>query len=469
MVAEQARQHCSALFISTENNGNVVDAVCTVYSARGTPPRLLKCSTWVHAKGLAEKRLKDCSTWSGKHEGCMRPRLVPSMGICWPCYGLWAWSLSNCCERLLGHGFADLDYKTAYGHALGCTKIGSPTWPWEALLLLWAGLRVIERASLLRNEGTHKFLRGERWPQGTPAAAAGDMRQCPGFCPVCWHDISVTALGGSATGFTERGAECPSIPLLLPLCSRTMDLLGSPGSYAVGRVLLTHTTALRHGSVVPHASREGALHGGRGVDDEGAGGGRAQRGQAACAAGIPARCVALKRAECLHAATTGSRLVSEASVLICLPVGGPETPGTSKGRLPSKLVSQLARSPRGRRRLHAATAWAWPWHAYACCIGQSWILNAALRATEAAIAGFQDVSAARVKGIMHLHTWPSSTESGYRFKGRGGDRRLLLLRRRRRLLLLLLRSGALRPGGRARLGRRCAGAGQLLAWHPCNE
>ena len=30
MVAEQAQQLCSALFISTEGNGSVVDAVCTV-------------------------------------------------------------------------------------------------------------------------------------------------------------------------------------------------------------------------------------------------------------------------------------------------------------------------------------------------------------------------------------------------------------------------------------------------------
>ena len=37
------------------------------------------------------------------------------------------------------------------------------------------------------------------------------------------------------------------------------------------------------------------------------------------------------------------------------------------------------------------------------------------------------------------------------------------------LLLLLLCAGALRPGGRARLGRRCADVGQLLAWYPCNS
>ena len=89
-------------------------------------------------------------------------------------------------------------------------------------------------------------------------------------------------------------------------------------------------------------------------------------------------------------------------------------------------------------------------------------LSAALCATKAALVG-DDVSAARVKGAMHSHIGSSSTESGYRFKGRGGDRRLLLLRR------LLLRAGALRPRGRARLGRRCADVGQLLAWHPCNN
>ena len=41
------------------------------------------------------------------------------MGIRRPCYGERAWSLFNCCESVLAHGFADLDYKTAYGHALG--------------------------------------------------------------------------------------------------------------------------------------------------------------------------------------------------------------------------------------------------------------------------------------------------------------------------------------------------------------
>ena len=35
MVAEQAQQHCSALFISTEDNGNVGDAVCIVLISKG--------------------------------------------------------------------------------------------------------------------------------------------------------------------------------------------------------------------------------------------------------------------------------------------------------------------------------------------------------------------------------------------------------------------------------------------------
>ena len=63
---------------------------------------------------------------------------------------------------VLAHGFADLDYKMAYSHALGCTKIGLPPWPWKALLLLRAGSSVIGRGNLLQNEGTHNLLRGER-------------------------------------------------------------------------------------------------------------------------------------------------------------------------------------------------------------------------------------------------------------------------------------------------------------------
>ena len=161
----------------------------------------------MHAKGAAEKRLKDCSTRSGKYEGCTRPRLVPSMGICRPCYGVRAWSLSNCCERLFGHGTADLDYKTAYGHALGCTKNCIPPWPWEALLLLRGGSGVIGSRNLLRNEDTHNLLRGERWPQGTPAAA-GDTRQCPGLCLENWHSFLLTALRGSVTDISECGPEC---------------------------------------------------------------------------------------------------------------------------------------------------------------------------------------------------------------------------------------------------------------------
>ena len=269
------------------------------------------------------------------------------MGICRSCDGVWAWSLSNCCESVLAHGTADLDSKIAYGHARGCTKIGLSPWPWETLLLLQAGSGVIGRGNLLRNEGTHNLLRGARWPQGIPAAA-GDMRHCPGLCLECWHSILLTALGGSVTGLMECGAGCPLRPLLLLLRSQTMKLHGSSEFQAVGRVLLTHATALRCGSVVPHAGGESALHGGGGVDDEGAGGGGAQRGQAACAAGIPARGVPLKRAERLHAATAGSSLRAEASVLGLLPIGAPETPGISKDRLPVKPVSQLARSLQGR-------------------------------------------------------------------------------------------------------------------------
>ena len=81
------------------------------------------------------------------------------MGICRPCYGVRAGSLANCCERLFGHGTADLDYKTAYGHALGCTKIGLPPWPWEGLLLLRAGIRCDQEAGTsCVNEGIHIFL-----------------------------------------------------------------------------------------------------------------------------------------------------------------------------------------------------------------------------------------------------------------------------------------------------------------------
>ena len=35
MEAEQAEPRCSALFISTEDNVNVLDAACIIYSARG--------------------------------------------------------------------------------------------------------------------------------------------------------------------------------------------------------------------------------------------------------------------------------------------------------------------------------------------------------------------------------------------------------------------------------------------------
>ena len=110
----------------------------------------------------------------------------------------------------------------------------------------------------------------------------------------------------------------PIETLLLLLWSQTMILHGNLDFYAVKSVLLTRATALRRGSVVPHAGGEGALHGGGGVDDEGAGGGRAERGQAACAAGVPTRGVPLKCAECLHAATTGSSLSPEASVHVRL-------------------------------------------------------------------------------------------------------------------------------------------------------
>ena len=103
--------------------------------------------------------------------------------------------------------------------------------------------------------------------------------------------------------------------MLLLLWSQNMDLHGSPGSHAVGRVLSTHASAPRRGSVVPHAGGEGALHGGGRLDDEGTGGAGAQRGQAACAAGVPARGASLKSAECLHADTTGSSLSPEASML----------------------------------------------------------------------------------------------------------------------------------------------------------
>ena len=91
------------------------------------------------------------------------------MGICWPCLQVGQGPYR--CERWLCHGTASLDSKTAYGHALGCTKIGLPPWPWEALLLLRAGSGVIGRGNLSLNEGTSNLLRGEKWLQGTPAAA----------------------------------------------------------------------------------------------------------------------------------------------------------------------------------------------------------------------------------------------------------------------------------------------------------
>ena len=119
----------------------------------------------------------------------------------------------------------------------------------------------------------------------------------------------------------------------------------------MGGVILTHATALRHGLVVPHTGGEGALHGGGGVNDEGAGGGGAQRGKAACAAGVPARGAPLKRAERLHAATTGSSLSPEASVLGRLRDWGPRDARDQQGQAAcqaGKPVSQLARSLQGR-------------------------------------------------------------------------------------------------------------------------
>ena len=159
------------------------------------------------------------------------------MGICRPCYGVRAWSLSNCCERLFGHGTADLDYKTAYGHALGCTKNGIPPWPWEALLLLRGGSGVIGSRNLLRNEDTHILLRGERWPQGTPAAA-GDTRQCPGLCLENWHSFLLTALRGSVTDifgmWPRMWRWMPVVTFAAFLWSQTMALHESPGSMLWG-------------------------------------------------------------------------------------------------------------------------------------------------------------------------------------------------------------------------------------------
>ena len=61
MVAEQAQELCSALFISTEDNVNVVDAVCIVYSARDTTTEGSRAQQVSACQGVA-KRLKDCST-----------------------------------------------------------------------------------------------------------------------------------------------------------------------------------------------------------------------------------------------------------------------------------------------------------------------------------------------------------------------------------------------------------------------
>ena len=93
------------------------------------------------------------------------PRLIPSMGVCLPCLESWAGSLCDCCERWLGHVTADLSYKIAYRHVLGCAKIGVPPWPWKALLLLQAGSDLFGRGTLLLNEGTCRFSRGGRRPQ----------------------------------------------------------------------------------------------------------------------------------------------------------------------------------------------------------------------------------------------------------------------------------------------------------------
>ena len=57
------KQHCSALFISTEDNVNVLDALCIAYSARGTTTQDSRKQHVSACQGLAQKGLKDCLTW----------------------------------------------------------------------------------------------------------------------------------------------------------------------------------------------------------------------------------------------------------------------------------------------------------------------------------------------------------------------------------------------------------------------